>query len=292
MENNRAPDGEDRRQKCHQAAGMEERREDRTDVPAFELPAAGGVEGVPRDHPMRQHHALRLPRRARGVEEAVGVLGMAMLALEPGWLEARDEVGVDVISGSAWIIQGDPLLEFDRTAKSRHRLCERAVVEQGAKPGVVHDVRELGGRQPRAERDENDPRLAGREEGVEILDPVVRENPDTVAFREAQVLAPEAGAAHRPVVELAIRPASASGHFDKSRLVRGEASSLAQEIGVDHPAASSGAVSTSAVAGGSSARISFRWWANASGHSYCGMWPQRSMVVKRARGSSAAIRSA
>ena len=169
------------------------------------------------------------------------------------------------------------------------------VVDQEARAAVGEDGGNLVRGEPRAQWHQDAGSLAGGEEEVEELHPVVREECHPVAGNDTQPPQGERGA-RRALVELAIRQAQSRLDDDQGRGVGGQPGALAQDVGRDHPAGLAGLAGLAAPAGrgggGGPARSFSSAATNAGAHSSCGMWPQCSRSVSRPAGSSASMRSA
>ena len=93
MQNNAAPDGEQRGHEYSEAAGVIHGRINLNPVTLPQLPGDDRVVGVPCDLPVRNHYALRPSGGAAGIEQAENILG-----LESGgeriWTNPIDSFGI------------------------------------------------------------------------------------------------------------------------------------------------------------------------------------------------------
>ncbi len=69
-------DVKERRQKGEQPSGVEKGREHRRNVALVQPPTGDGIETVVEDLPVGDHGSFGQPRRARGVEDGIGVVGV------------------------------------------------------------------------------------------------------------------------------------------------------------------------------------------------------------------------
>src|SRR5579859_5939310 len=76
MQNDTAPDGEQRSHEYGEAAGVIHGRVDLNPVTLSQLPGNSGVVSVPCDLPVRNHSTLRPSGGAAGVKQAENILGM------------------------------------------------------------------------------------------------------------------------------------------------------------------------------------------------------------------------
>src|SRR5439155_22634398 len=93
----------------------------------------------------------------------------------------------------------------DERPQLLRRRRELAPVEERGESGVLHDRRQLARRQASPERHGDEARLPRREESVEELGAVVRQDPEAVALREPERLDEDAPPAGGTCVELAVR---------------------------------------------------------------------------------------
>ncbi len=265
---------------------MIERSEDRADVVLAQLPAGHGVVGVPRHLAVRRDHALGAARCARGIEQAVGVLGATATPHRVAGSPSQNQVGEIPVTGHRRFVEGDPVLHIHSRPQPPDRLAVILVVHQSPQRAVTDNELELGRRELCIQRHQHDAALARREKGVQKFNPIAGQHPNPVAGPQAEAVQPHAGTTHRSLVELAIAVAASVGHHHHGSAVRGELGPLADDVGVNHRWTSSSAGGSSGGAtGGGSASACWSAFKKRSGHSRWGRCPQSATVVNRAAGS-------
>ena len=153
---------------------------------------------------------------------------------ETGVRGPYDQIGIPEIPWLDGAVEGDPVVELNHPPELADHGGERTVVDERAHAGIAHHEGELVRGQAGAERHDDDAALAGGEEVVQELDPVVSEEADALAFGQAEPIPPGDGASSRAGVELAVGEPFAGRDEDQRDLLRRQPRALAEDVTVQH----------------------------------------------------------
>ena len=184
MQNNAAPDGEQRSHEYGQATGMIHRRVNLNPVTLPQLPRDNRVVSVPCNLPVWNHDALRPSGGAAGIEQAENILGLESRGKRT-WTNPIDSFGIaQCLRDTVLRIQTDGVLEDHELLELLREFLVPCRVHEAARSAVRDCLVQLASRAACAERDENDPRLTRCPKGIDIFNPVLGKNADTITRDE------------------------------------------------------------------------------------------------------------
>src|SRR5208337_197003 len=234
MQNDAAPDREQRGQEYGEPSGVIHGRVNLNPITRPQLPGDHRVVGVPCDLPMGNHYALRLPGGAAGIEQAINILGLESRRQRIG-TNPIDRLGISqYLRGVFLRIQIDQVLEGHELLELFRKLLVSRGVHQAARRAVRQYLVQFAGCAARPERDEDNAGFTGGAEGFDIFNPVFRKDADAISWNKRAEIGPDPRALQGPPIEFRISELPARGNVDQCYGVGAKTGAFSENVGSDH----------------------------------------------------------
>ena len=215
-------------------ARVEERREDRRDIPIRQPPTGRSVDAVPQRLPLRDDRALRLADRARGVEDAVGIIAVQGRPLRLSVRRAGQFVLVRQRTLDLRALRGDDMRHLHLGPQLRQDVRELRPADQHHRLAIVDDISQLVRGQPPVQRRKDRADLRQAVEQINVDRAVVGQDRDPIALLHPQALPQEVRQPVRPRVQLAVGEPLPRVQIHQRLAVGGQVGAGAEKIGDVH----------------------------------------------------------
>src|SRR5208282_774247 len=234
VQNNAPTDGEQRSHEYGKAAGVVHGRVNLNPVTLPQLPRDHGIVRVPRDLAMRNHYALRSSCGAARIEQTENIFGLDFRR-ERIWAHNVNGVGVAQCLGCTTVrIQIDQVLEWQELLEFLRELFVSCGVHQTARPAIRENLLQFVSCATRSKRNENNAGLACRPKGIDVLNPVFREDADAISWNESADIGPHPRALQGPSIEFGVSDLPARGNVDQSDSVGTKTGALSENVAGNH----------------------------------------------------------